>query len=75
LLSKAAEIKIVCEGEYAAWKMQVRNCWMVDNSDEIIGIFNGYPGGGTYNCIQYAKSKNKIIHLINPKEAPGYKID
>ena len=30
LLAQACEIVIVCEGEYAAWKLQKRNEWMVE---------------------------------------------
>lgn len=33
LISKASEVKIVSEGGYSAWKMQVRNCWMIDCAD------------------------------------------
>ena len=66
LLSKAAKKVIVCEGEYARNKMQVRNEWMVNNSDILIGIWDGTPGG-TGNCINYAKSINKKIIYINPK--------
>jgi uncharacterized phage-like protein YoqJ len=66
LLSKAAEKVIVCEGGYAAYKMQIRNEWMVNNSDILIGIWDG-TNGGTGNCISYAKSINKEIIYINPK--------
>ena len=40
---------------------------MVDNSDIIIAVWDGTKGG-TYNCVQYAKKKNKEIIQINPKE-------
>lgn len=57
----------VSPGPYAAWKMQKRNEWMVDNSDIVIAVFNG-SAGGTANCVNYAKQKGKEIILINPKE-------
>lgn len=65
LLKKAIEQVIVCEGEYAAWKMQKRNEWMVDRSDVVIACFDG-TNGGTANCIRYAKEKNKELIIINP---------
>ena len=49
---------------YVANKMQLRNEYMVDNSDKVIAYFNGEKKGGTYNCIKYAESLNKeIINL------------
>ena len=65
LLNLAAEKVIVCEGGYAAWKMQKRNEWMTDNSDELVACWDG-TNGGTKNCIDYALSMNKKIHRINP---------
>jgi uncharacterized phage-like protein YoqJ len=55
---------IVCEGGYAAWKMQVRNKWMVDNCDLLVAVFDGTPGG-TKNCVDYARGKKQIME-INP---------
>lgn len=65
LLSKAKEIIVVSPGNYEAKKMQIRNQWMVDNSDKMLACFDGSKGG-TYNCVQYAKLKNKIVDVINP---------
>lgn len=65
LLSKAKDIVIVSDGGYAAYKMQVRNKWMVNNSDLILACFDhSSKSGGTYNCIQYAKSVNKEIRYL-----------
>jgi len=69
LLDKAAEKVIVSEGGYSPHKMQIRNCWMVDHSDLVIGCWNG-TSGGTKNCLDYAKSKNKKIIIIDPTKAP-----
>jgi uncharacterized phage-like protein YoqJ len=66
LLNKAAETVIVCEGGYAAYKMQTRNCWMVDRCDKLIAVWDETPGG-TGNCVSYAKSINREIILIDPK--------
>lgn len=66
LLGKASEKVIVCEGAYAAYKMQARNQWMVDHCDILIAIWDGTLGG-TANCVNYAKSKGKKIIFINPR--------
>ena len=66
LLSKADEKIIVCDGGYMAYKMQIRNEWMVDHCDKLIAVWDQSPGG-TANCIKYAQSINKEIVFINPK--------
>ena len=63
LLSKASEVVTVSSGGYSAKKMQIRNEWMVNSCDTLIACFNGSKGG-TYNCIQYAKTLNKNISFI-----------
>src|SRR5574343_274271 len=67
ILAKAEKVELVSPGGYAAWKMQIRNKWMVDHCDVLIGVFDG-TSGGTANCISYAKSIGKKIIIINPKE-------
>jgi uncharacterized phage-like protein YoqJ len=61
VISLADTIKVVSPGPYAAWKMEARNRWMVDNSDIVLALYNGDPKGGTANCIKYAKSKDRQI--------------
>lgn len=68
LLSKAIETVIVSEGGYSPVKMQIRNEWMVDRCQILIACFDGSKGG-TYNCIEYAKSIGKEIILIDPTKA------
>ena len=63
ILEKAKRIVVVSEGEYSPEKMQIRNEWMVNNSDKLVACWNKTPGG-TGNCVKYAKSVNKeIIYL------------
>ena len=64
----AAEEVIVCEGAYAAYKMQVRNEWMVNHCDTLIAVYNGDTSGGTFNCVNYAQSLKKDIIFINPND-------
>lgn len=63
LMHDAHDVHFVCEEGYAGWKMQKRNVWMVDNSDQVLALWNG-TSGGTGNCVAYANKKNKpIINL------------
>ena len=70
LLAAAKRVEVVSPGGYAAWKMQVRNQWMSDHSDIVIACFDGSPGG-TKNAVDYAKSINKQIIIIDPTKAPN----
>ena len=65
LLNKASEIVVVSPPGFTKEKMQIRNRFLVDQSDLLIAIFNGSPGG-TANCIEYAKHTNKKIIFIDP---------
>ena len=67
LLKKSSSQVIVCEGGYAANKMQIRNEWMVNHCNVLIAVYNGDKTGGTANCVAYAKSINKEIIFINPR--------
>lgn len=60
LLGHAEEIVIVSAGNYAPWKMQVRNEWMVDHCDTVLALWDG-SAGGTGNCIKYANKVGKPI--------------
>lgn len=63
LLSQADKVIEVSPPGYAAWKMQVRNKWMVDNSDIVLALWDG-SDGGTGNCVTYAAQANKpVINL------------
>lgn len=66
LISRTSEKVVVCEGEYRPWFMQRRNEYIVDNVDEMWSLFNGNKGG-TYNCIQYAQKRGKVIHVLSPE--------
>lgn len=70
ILSRAAEVVVVSPGPYAAWKMQRRNQWMVDNSSLVIAVWDGSPGG-TANCISYARRRGVKIWRINPANFGG----
>jgi uncharacterized phage-like protein YoqJ len=63
LLAQARYKHVVCDGGYAAWKMQKRNEWMVDKCNALLALWNGSPGG-TANCIGYAEFQQKEIHNL-----------
>jgi len=65
ILDKAVEKVIVSPGGYTAAKMQIRNQYMVDNSDVLIALWDGSKGG-TGNCVEYAESIGRKIVRINP---------
>lgn len=65
ILDCAAKVVVVCGPEIDPVEaLQIRNEYMVDNSDLLLAVWNGDPRGGTYNCIRYAKLMSKPwIHL------------
>lgn len=69
LRKKASEVIIVSEGEYAAWKMQTRNEYLVNNCDLLLSCWNGDQSGGTFNCLQYAEKIGRQSINIDPRLA------
>ena len=66
ILDNAIEVVYVCDPGYAAWKMQKRNELMCDRSDVVLALWDGGEKGGTKNCVDYARSKNKrVINVWN----------
>lgn len=63
----AETVKIVTELPYNQFVMDIRNHYMVDRCDNIMAIYDG-SGGGTENCIRYAKEKGKHIDILNPNQ-------
>ena len=67
ILKRAANIFAISTPGYAAFKMHLRNEWMVDHSTHIITCYNGDQKGGTASCLRYAEKQNRpIIHLPFP---------
>lgn len=60
LMDSATRVHYVCEPGYSPWKMQKRNEWMVDNSDQVLALWDG-SDGGTANCVKYANKVGKPI--------------
>lgn len=67
IIDRCDEVVYVSDEPYTNWCMQKRNIWMCDNSDYVIAVWNGIPGG-TGNCVNYARKIEKEITYLNPKE-------
>lgn len=66
-VAKASVVHYVCEPGYAAWKMQKRNEWMVDqlspDHDMVLALWNR-TSGGTANCVAYADSRQVEVFNV-----------
>ena len=65
ILQKADRIVAVNDDPFAAWKMQKRNEWMVVNSDAVIAVWDGAPGGAA-NTVDYARKLGRSVLVIDP---------
>jgi len=67
ILAKCDEVVYVSDPGYAAWKMQKRNVWMVDQVGKdgiVLAVWDGSQSGGTFNCVTYAIEQGcRIIHF------------
>jgi uncharacterized phage-like protein YoqJ len=63
-LELASRVVMVDDGDYAPWKMQKRNQWIVNNSSLMITYWNGDKTGGTANCLRYAKQVKKPVEFV-----------
>lgn len=67
LVDRAAARKVCSTGGYAAYKMHIRNEKMINDADEVLALWDGVKGGGTYAAVQYARGKQKRIHNVWPR--------
>lgn len=65
VFKKADFITYVSKENYFTNCMQLRNKYMVNNSNKIIAVFNG-KNGGTKQTIDYATEKGVEIEIIKP---------
>ncbi len=65
LLNSSDKITYV-SSNYRRGAMQKRNEYMVNNSEYVIGVWNGKKSG-TQNTLKYAKKNNKTIIIIGIK--------
>lgn len=64
LRKKAARCIFIKSGPYHPQYMQDRNEWMVNHATHILALHNG-SGGGTANCLRYAKTKIAKDRIFN----------
>lgn len=63
-----ASSKTIINPFYTDTCMLSRNRFMVDNSQRVIAVWNGFFRGGTAYTVNYAKKEKKEIYLIRPKD-------
>ena len=68
LLKCASRVHYVSTLPYRPKLMWERNHWMVDNSDLLVGIWDGDLSGGTASCIRYARSVERETVIVRPSE-------
>ena len=67
ILTRADNIRYVSVGKvYSKRELMLRNIYMVDASELVIAIYIEGESGGTRNTIDYARSKNKEVMVIEP---------
>lgn len=64
-IKKNADKVIYISKKYEEDCMLKRNRFMVDNSNFVIGAWDGRKRGGTYYTLNYAKKSNKEIILLD----------
>lgn len=65
LLAAAEETVLIRNGPYDSTCMQDRNIYMVDHCEKLVAMWDGKEQGGTWNCIEYARTKVPVINLYN----------
>lgn len=61
LIGCAMRVDVISDGGFETFKLFKRNEWMVDHSDVVMALWDGNPVGGTFRCINYARSKGKVV--------------
>jgi len=70
LLTKARQTVIVSPGPYKPWKMQRRNEFVVNGCEVLLAVWDG-SSGGTKNCLDYAREKNRTIKYLDWHALPA----
>lgn len=67
IIKEKSKTIYVSDSPYYNGCMQKRNCYMVDTSRVLVAVYDGQKGG-THNTVEYAKSKNRKVLIINPRQ-------
>lgn len=68
MMAKCKRVHTCCKG-FSRASYQIRNEYMVDNSDQLLALFSGKPGG-THNCIRYAEREIPSLVTGQPIATP-----
>lgn len=63
LLERADDVSYVAR-EYSPEALQRRNEVMVDRADCMAALWDGTKGGGTFNCLIYARDQKVRVHQL-----------
>lgn len=63
LLTACDDVTVICE-RYSTKSFFIRNRYMVDESALVIAIHDGRESGGTYSTMQYARTHEKEVRVI-----------
>lgn len=63
IIENASGCRNICN-EFSRDSYEVRDHAMVDDSDIVIAVWDGFETGGTWNTIKYAREKGKDIRYI-----------
>jgi uncharacterized phage-like protein YoqJ len=58
MMAKASKVHTISQS-YSMNAMYKRNCFMVDNYDHVLFLYNGIPSGGTHQAYLYAQKVGK----------------
>ena len=65
-IAEKCDKETLIQHQYTADCMHKRNCYMADQADVIIAVWDGRPSG-TGKTVQYAQRQGKPVRVINPK--------
>lgn len=69
IASKANEIFFFADDFYDG-VYEDRDKWMVNRADIVLAVWDGFPAGGAYETIQYAKRIGKKVLVLNIDHLP-----
>lgn len=64
LLAAAARVVTLYPPGYDTKKLMGRNKWIVDNTTEMLGLWDGKDDGGTAQCIRYARKQGVLVKNV-----------
>lgn len=67
IYEEADEIEYSYDGKYEHWVLPHRNTYMMQRSKYCIAAWTGKESGGTWDNLQKARKKERLITIINPK--------